>query len=234
MKCISCDFEHQANYCSNCGEYRETKKLSLTSILADALSTITNMDKGFLFNFKTLILNPRIITEDYILGKRRGILNPISFLIISVTIYLIVLSFFRIPKELVEFNDLPISTLEKVSREVGLFIRTNLKYFWILVILPLALTLKLVFRKYNYIENLAISSFIIGQASLIGIISYLIFKFPLIFDPVVYLVIFWLVYKIFRNKDRWESIALSGTALIFFIILLVIIVALIGVVQHFF
>ena len=230
MKCISCDFEHQENYCSNCGEYRETKKLSLTSILADALSTITNMDKGFLFNFKTLILNPRRITEDYILGKRRGILNPISFLIISVTIYLIVLSFFK--KQYIEVNTIDKNTIEKVSNEVGLFIRTNLKYFWILVILPLALTLKLVFRKYNYIENLAISSFIIGQASLIGIISYLIFRFPLIFDPVVYLVILWLVYKIFRTKDRLESSALSATALIFFIILLAIIVALIGVVQH--
>ncbi len=230
MKCISCDFEHQENYCSNCGEYREIKKLSLTSILADALSTITNMDKGFLFNFKTLILNPRRITEDYILGKRRGILNPISFLIISVTIYLIVLSFFK--KQYIEVNTIDKNTIEKVSNEVGLFIRTNLKYFWILVILPLALTLKLVFRKYNYIENLAISSFIIGQASLIGIISYLIFRFPLIFDPVVYLVILWLVYKIFRTKDRLESSALSATALIFFIILLAIIVALIGVVQH--
>lgn len=234
MKCISCDFEHHENYCSNCGEKRETRKLTLTSIVEDAFSSITNMDRGLLYNFKTLILAPQKITGDYILGKRRGILNPISFLIFSITIYLIVLSFFRIPKEIIEVDTISRSTIESVSREVGLFIRTNLKFFWILVILPLGLTLKIIYRKYNYIENLAISSFIIGQATLIGIISYLIFKFPLIFDPVVYLVILWLVYKIFRNKsDKVESILLSVTVLLFFIFLLIIMVGIMGVLQHF-
>ena len=235
MNCISCNFEHNEKYCPNCGEKSGTKKITFTSIIEDAFSSITNMDKGFLFNIKTLILNPQKITIDYVLGKRKGILNPVSFLIFSITIYLIVITFFKIPKEIIEESNFTKSELHKASNDVGFFIRANLKYFWILSIIPLGLSLKLIFKKYNYLEHLAISSFIIGQATLIGIISYLIFKFPLIFDPIVYLVILWLIYKIFNNNnnDKVESILLSLTILILFIIQLIIIIGIIGTVKYF-
>ncbi len=235
MNCISCNFEHNEKFCPNCGERNGIKKITLNSIIEDAFSSITNMDKGFLFNLKALILRPRKITIDYVLGKRKGILNPISFLIFSITIYIIVITFFKVPKELVEENSIAKSELEKAGNYVGLFVRTYLKYFWVLCIIPLGLSLKLVFRKYNFIEHLAISSFIIGQATLIGILSYLIFRFPLIIDPIVYLVILWLIYKIFKNtNDRIEAILISTTVLIIFIIQLIIIIGTIGVIKYFF
>ena len=234
MNCISCKFEHNEKYCPNCGERNGIKKITLNSIVEDAFSSITNMDKGFLFNLKALILHPRKITIDYLLGKRKGILNPISFLIFSITIYIIVITFFKVPKELVEENSITKSELEKASNNVGLFVRTYLKFFWVLCIIPLGLSLKLVFRKHNFIEHLAISSFIIGQATLIGILSYLVFRFPLIFDPVVYLVILWLIYKIFKNNnERIEAILISTTVLIIFIIQLIIIIGTIGVIKYF-
>ena len=234
MNCISCNFEHNEKYCPNCGEKKETKKITLTSVIEDTFSSITNMDKGFLFNIKTLIVNPQKITIDYILGKRKGILNPISFLIFSITIYLIVITFFKIPKELVEENNLTKTGLRKVSYDLGYFIRANIKYFWIFTIIPLAASLKLIFKKYNYLEYLAVSSFIIGQATLIGIISFLAFRFPLIFDPTVYFVILWLIYKIFKNNNaKLESVLLSLTILILFIIQLIITLGIIGIVKFF-
>lgn len=235
MNCISCNFEHNEKYCPNCGEKNGTKKITLSSIVEDSFSSITNMDKGLLFNIKALLLHPRKITIDYVLGKRKGILNPISFLILAITIYIIVITFFKVPKELVEENSITKSKLKETGNYVGLFIRTYLKYFWVLCIIPLGISLRLFFRKYNLIEHLAISSFIIGQATLIGILSYLIFRFPLILDPVVYLVILWLVYRIFKNNnDRIEAILISITVLILFIIQLIIIIGIIGGIKYFF
>ena len=233
MNCINCNLEHYEKYCPNCGEKKETKKITLTSIIEDTFSSITNMDKGFLFNIKTLIINPQKITIDYILGKRKGIFNPISFLIFSITIYLIVITFFKIPKELVDENNLTKTGLRKVSYDLGYFIRANIKYFWILTIIPLGAALKLIYKKYNYLEYLAISSFIIGQATLIGIISFLAFRFPLIFDPIVYLVIIWLIYKIFNKNSKLESVLISTTVLIIFIIQLIIIIGTMGVIKYF-
>jgi len=98
MICITCEEEHSEKFCPNCGERSGVKKITLTSILEDAFSTITNMDKGFLFNIKNLVINPRKTTTDYIFGKRRGILNPIAFLIMSITIYLVIESFVGLGK----------------------------------------------------------------------------------------------------------------------------------------
>ena len=54
------------------------------------------MEKGFLFNLKTLFVDPHKIVSEYISGRRKNIYNPISYLIITVTLYLIGDSFFPV------------------------------------------------------------------------------------------------------------------------------------------
>ncbi len=234
MKCINCNLKHHEKYCPNCGEKNGIKKLTLSSIIEDSISSITNMDKGFLFNIKALFLYPSKITIGYVLGKRKGILNPVSFLFLSITLYIIIINFFKIPKELVDENSISKYRGEKIGNYAGLFIRTYLKYFWILCIIPLGISLKLFFNKYNFIEHLAFSSFIIGQATLIGILSYIAFKIPLIFDPFVYLTILCLVYRIFKeNKDKFVAISIATAVLILFIAQLIIIMLAIGLIRYF-
>jgi len=46
------------------------------------------MDKGLLFNLKNLTLYPKKTILDYINGKRRQVLNPISYAIITISVYL--------------------------------------------------------------------------------------------------------------------------------------------------
>lgn len=230
MNCISCNFSHQEKFCPNCGEKNGVKKISFKSLSTDTLSSITNMDKGFLYNVKALTLQPRKIITDFIAGKRKGIFNPISFLILALTMYVIVLTFFSSQKEITATDHIYKSEIRQISEQVGLFIRTYLKYFWLFSIIPLAAALKLIFKTYNFMEHLAISSFIIGQATLIGIISFLVFRFPFIFDPIVYLVILGLVYQIFKIKnEKVESMLLSSAVLVLFFIQLAIIIVLIGV-----
>ena len=72
MICVSCTNEHQENFCPNCGERAGIPRITFKTISEDIFSTLTNMDKGFLFNIKALFLHPRKITIDYVLGKRKG------------------------------------------------------------------------------------------------------------------------------------------------------------------
>ncbi|WP_282043147.1 DUF3667 domain-containing protein [Winogradskyella flava] len=234
MICRSCNQEHNNNFCPNCGEKRDVEKITLTSMMSYAFVSVTNMDKGFLLNLKMLLLKPQRITSEYLNGKRKGILNPISFLILSVTLYLVVLELFKIPKKPSDISKLPSRTLEtlgNMSYKAGQFIRTYLKFFWILAIIPLGLAQKLIFRKYNFTEHLAISSFIIGQATLVGIISYLILRWPLIFDPVIYIMITWMVYRVFRTNNKLDSLLLAFVVLFLFILQLILITFLIGLSQ---
>lgn len=232
MICISCKTEHNAKFCPNCGENAEIKKITFKSIIKDAISTITNMDRGFLYNLKMLFVNPKLISNDYIFGKRKGILNPISFLILSVTMYLIMESLLSIPRVNTGVQKLHEAYLAKVSYAAGKYIRIYFKYFWILSIIPLAIATKIIFRKYNFTEHLAINSFILGQATLIGLLSYVIFKIDMPVNPLVYLLIVWLIYRIFlTSNERLETILMSFVALILFIFQLFIIALGIGVIM---
>ncbi len=231
MICISCNNEHEEKFCPNCGEKNGVKKITLPSIMEDTFISVTDMDKGFLYNLKSLVLNPKRITSDYINGKRKGILNPVSFLILSITFYLVMITFFKMPRPLGEKEVILGTTYGKFGYVIGKFITTNLKFFWILSIIPLATSIQLIFKKYNLIENLAISSFIMGLAILASGIGYLFFRIPIIFDPVLYLVIMWLVYKVFNEpKNRSEVFILAASVLFLFILHLALIMTIIGMI----
>ncbi len=231
MKCIACGHEHEAKFCPMCGERNAVDRISLSSILESSLASLINMDKGFLFNFKTLLIHPQELVLQYIKGKRKGILNPISFLIYTTTLYLIVISLLKLPKETVEAIQIPEAPLSKRAYEVGFFIREYIKFFWILSIIPLALSLKLIFRTYNYAEYLAMSSFIIAQSTFLGILSYLVFRIPLIFDPIVFALIYFLILRVFRNKSHLlEQLFSSLAALILFIIQWAILMICLGLI----
>jgi hypothetical protein len=231
MICISCKNEHSSDFCPNCGEKSSTKKITFTSIFEDTFSTITAMDRGVLYNVKSLFLRPQEFTSEYILGKRRGVLNPISFLIISTTVYLIIESMLRVPIANPELKLIPESDIQKVGYSAGKTIAIYFKYFWILCIIPLAISTKLIFRKYNFTEHLAINSFILGQATLIGLISFLITKIELTFNPIVYLLILWLVYSVFlKQKEKYDTLLMSIGALLLFILQLFVILMGIGLI----
>jgi hypothetical protein len=225
MICINCNNEHQENFCPNCGEQATVKKITFRSIFNDVFLTITNMDKGFLFNLKYLFLNPRKIVLDYIHGKRKGIFNPLSFLIISVTIYLIGESLFAVSNNNFENT----SKLKSIGYEAGQLIQGNFKYFWILSIIWLSFSSKLLFSGYNYAEHLVINSFIIGQVTLVGLIGFILFRIPIIFNPIIYILIFWMTYKIFKSKNKdWDIIFQLVVSTILFVLQLGLIVLFIA------
>jgi len=227
MNCISCQNEHNSNYCPNCGEESRTQKITLASILGGAIATVTNMDKGFLHNLKSLTLAPQKFTTYYIQGKRKGILNPVSYLIISVTVYLILMSILKLPSDLVEPNDIQNSSSEVGGHATGVFLGKNLKYFWILSIVPLGLAMKLMFhKKYSFLEHLAISSFIIGHATLAGLISYTLFRIPIFADPIIYISVLLLTYCIYKvDCKKIKSALASLAALTLFILFQFFIIA---------
>lgn len=231
MVCISCKSDHNSDYCPYCGEKSGTRKITFRSISEETFSTLTAMDRGVLFNVKSLLLRPQEFTTEYILGKRKGVLNPISFLIISTTLYLIIESMLRVPVANPESKLIPDSDIQKVGFAAGKQIALYFKYFWILSIIPLATSTKLIFGRYNFTEHLAINSFILGLATFVGLISYLFVRIDLPVNPLVYLMIYWLVYRVFvKPKEKYDTILMSVGALLLFVVQLFVIIMGIGMI----
>ncbi len=230
MTCINCHNEHKHKFCPNCGEKADVDKITFASLIQNGASTITNMDKGFLYNIKSLIVDPQKFVQDYIRGKRKGILNPISFLIICVTLYLIADSFVSYPAG--EKKDVSeMSGIRLVSYESGYLAHQYLKYFWILSVIWLSMSTKLFFGKYNFTEHLAINSFIIGVSTLFGgLIIY--FWIIMIFNPIIYLAMIWMLYKVHLVEDRKaDAILIAFGSIFFFFILFCIFILCMGAIK---
>jgi len=232
MTCINCHKEHEHKFCPNCGEKTNVDKITFASLIQNGASTITNMDKGFLYNIKSLIVDPKKFVQDYIKGKRKGILNPISFLIICVTIYLIADSFVESSGR----AKTDVSTLRSaklIGYEAGIIITEYLKYFWILSILWLSMATKFFVGKYNFTEHLAINSFVIGLSTLMGSVFLLVSK-AIVYNPIIYLFMGWLLYKIHivENK-KTDATLISFASIFFFFVILFIVMIVIGLIKHF-
>ena len=197
-------------------------------MLEAALSTVTNMDKGFLFNVKNLIFEPKKMMSDYIGGKRKGILNPISFLIIAVSLYLLVDVFIESP-QIERDRKITSAKMYEIGQEAGGFMKIYVKLIWILSIFLLSATTKLLFKKHNYAERLAISSFVIGQATLVALIGLVAFNWMLVVNPIAYLIIGLLVYQYFKKgKDKLLDFFFPIFCVLLFFIQLFVIMMLIG------
>jgi len=229
MQCINCRHEHEHPFCPQCGEKVAVPKITFNTIFYSAFSTISNMDKGFLLNVRKLLFSPKRFVKGYIAGKRKHVFNPISFLIISITVYILVNSFIK--KEIVA-DDIAKMDSYKIGYEAGQFIKSYLKYFWVLGIIWLSLATKVFFSRFNYAEHLAINAFVMGQATLFGILFFVFTKLPILLNPVVYLSILWMTYQIHKRKRRdmntfWEAVG----AVVFFFIQLLVIVTVIGILR---
>lgn len=232
MVCISCDNEHMENFCPNCGERAGIQRITLQSVFNEVFYSFTSMDKGIFYNLKYLTLNPKQLITEYIKGKRKGIYNPLTFLIIATTIYVILDGLIDIPTKEVIIETTDESKKSRIylaGVEAGHLIRDYLKYFWVLTVFWLSTSTRLLFGKYNLIEHISINSFVLGFATLAGTLGVFFFNLPLPFNPIVYIIILITIYRIFEvKKDKFSTVIQTVFSLLFFIVQVYLTLFIIG------
>ncbi|HAA16396.1 MAG TPA: hypothetical protein DCE41_33705 [Cytophagales bacterium] len=231
MKCLNCQYEHEEKFCPNCGQKADIPKITFESVILSGITTLTSMDQGFFFNFRELFLRPKALVKDYLNGRRKSILNPVSYLILCTTVYLIIVRLVDAgPPPVMEYyeeNREKMPGLTEGSYSTGKFIGENLKYFWILSIFWLSFSTKLIFKKLNLAEHMALNAFTLGQATLITSVSEFFMTWPIFFNPLPFLFLMVLTYKIFQTK-KWdiEAMVQSFLSILLFIIQFLLIMVL--------
>jgi len=229
MTCIACNHIHEERFCPNCGEKSQVVPITFKSIINSFFSGVLNMDKGFLYNLKYLTIRPKEVIQGYIKGKRKGIYNPLSYLFMTIIVFLVIDSL--LPHATTEMIENP-SEVRKMGREAGKFVGAYFKYFWLTSIIWLSLVTKFFYRKNNLAEHLTINSFIIGHATLFSLIGLLLFRWIILFNPIIYLVIGYMLFVVHSENGKVSDNIISSIASIFFyIVLLFLILLLIGYIR---
>ncbi len=232
--CISCDYQHTERYCPNCGEISNLRKITFKAVFVEAFSTFTNMDKGFLYNLRGITFNPQTFIQGYLSGKRKGIFNPISYLIISISLYLIFENIFPVVAPNLPSDTTQDTILYKIGFEAGKIITQYFKFFWIMSVFFLAAPSAFLYGKRNFAEHVTIACFLIGHSTLFVAFLTPLVKVPLIFNYVLYLFILILHFRFYLNKeDKAGSLIISFLVVLVFFVGLFLFIILLGAISYF-
>ncbi len=228
MICKNCEQNFNGNYCSNCGQNSNVRKVDYKYLISEIPNSIFQINRGFLFTLKELFTKPGHSIREFLEGKRKKHFKPIAFIIFTSTLY--VLAHYFIGNQ--TFIDDAISGYNAASKEENSalinWISKNQTYV-ILILVPffsLASYLAFIKSKYNYFEHLVLNIYITGQQMFI----YFIFSF--IFDRNGYLILlplllgmtfnFWTYIQFFNNKNTFKKILhILLTYLIFILVMII-------------
>ena len=161
----NCNNQFQGNFCNNCGQPSNVKRINADYVLHE-IKHVLHLEHGILFTVKKLSLNPGININNYLSENRSRLVKPIIFIIIPSLIYSLIINFFHIEDNNVTFKeDGVITTPSKIFK----WIQAHYGYVNIIIGVLIAFWLKLFFKKsnYNVFEILISLCFIMGIAMLI-------------------------------------------------------------------
>lgn len=179
--CKNCKSDFEGNFCNNCGQKLITKRITLKKSIAWIFSSVFNLDKGFFFTTKELILKPGETINNFLNGVTVRYMHPFRFLFIWATISALIGIYLNVYEETeLMVNRMAGQTEEQLekSREMLKSFNQYMSFVMMAMIPFIAFGTYLVNRskKLNYAEHLVMVAYGNGSSIVIGlplILAYL-------------------------------------------------------------
>jgi hypothetical protein len=218
MDCSACNTPINGNYCTNCGQKYDNKKLGFKSVLSDILSSLTDVEKSVFLNIYSIIRYPKKVINNYWEGFRGYYYKPGRMLFYFVTIA-------------------GISTYVLKGRLFGLtFSSQGLSEgltFCIFFFPILSLSSFLTYWRYkkNYLEHLVATIYLVSAFGIIFLIieslaTYLEFVTDIGSMWIIPLVCFILIWKAILFTTPAKPIKVLVNSILEFVVLVVVFAAL--------
>ena len=104
MNCKNCDTEVIQNYCPNCGQPAQLKRIN-GHYITHEIEHVLHFERGILYTIRELLTNPGENVRHYISENRSRLVKPIIFIIVTSLLYSISTQFFHIEDGYVKFED---------------------------------------------------------------------------------------------------------------------------------
>lgn len=180
MTCKNCNNEFEGEFCNYCGQSSKVERINWKYLSNSIADNVFQINRGFLYTAKKLLLNPGKSLKDFFLGRRVNFYKPFAFLLISTTIFLLSTELIGNESFVDDFfNGLRDASFDKMNKSADFsaldFIVKNQTYVFLLLVPLFSIASFLSFRKskYNFSEHLILNLFILGEQLLI----YSLFSF---------------------------------------------------------
>lgn len=201
--CKKCNSKLHGNYCSECGHPQEIERINGHYLMSE-IGSILNLQKGFFFTLKELLIRPGKNINTFISVDRNRLVKPIMFILICSLTYTIFEQIFGFRDG---YIDLQFEGSDPAIRLIFQWISQNYGYSNILMSLFVAIWIKIFYRKYGYniYEILILLLFVSGMQmlmfSLLGALEGLT-KIPILSFGTYFVLIyaFWATAQFFDKR----------------------------------
>jgi hypothetical protein len=234
--CKNCVHTFQGNFCSNCGQKTNTKRIDWNYVYDELKYTFLHFNNGLLYTSKQLYTRPGYMIREFLEGKRVKHYKPILMVFVLAGITGFLMHYVKI-EQLVhithnKFN----SNNPDFSKKTILWITNHYTIVELLLLPIISLASWISFRKwgYNFIENIIINSFATSQRLLFSIITFPVLFFVdkeslyiknLINLPEFGLTI-WTFWQLYSEKSIgqkiWRIVLFGIMTLLIFIVMTII------------
>lgn len=244
-KCRSCNSVISGNYCSECGQKVIHERFTVSSFVQTLLAAF-NLEKGFLFTVKELFIHPGNAVNDYLSGKTKPYVNPLTYLLVIGGVYSFLLLKLNIFDAGMEAIGTPSPTTDEamaLQNKWFTFYKNIINFIPLLLIPFISLASKWVYksRQLYYGEFLIINSFLFVQILvLIVVLAPIVLIAPPIAEVfpfiTLFIIIAYLSYSlksIFREsffRSLVKAILSLLLGYLLFVIFFVLIISIIAVV----
>jgi hypothetical protein len=246
MTCKNCGEEISGDFCSNCGQKTKVDRINAKYILSEIPNTFLQIDTGLFFTIKEFFIRPGNSIRDYLEGKRKNYIRPLSYVLLLSTFYALVAN---LVSETTFLGEVVLGMAEggssaksdPVLSTVLQWIAENHAYSTVLFLPFFSISSLIAFKKYryNFFEHFVINAYITGQQAIIYsffvLVQYLgnidFYYYPIISLSLSIGFAFWAFIQLFSPAGKINSFLRTLTAYILcYMIILAFIV--IGFIVH--
>lgn len=164
--CKNCGALTNGLYCSNCGQKPVPERITFHYIWHEIVHFFTHTEKGFFFTSWNLLKTPGLVVKDFIDGRRKNYQKPVSYYLIWIGLYSLILYFFE-----KAFGE---NKVVSFANYFGPGETTKFAISHLNIVLTLLLPVQAVYvylllmqNQYNYVEALVVMLYAIGTLILL-------------------------------------------------------------------
>lgn len=89
--CSNCGAPRSGDYCAQCGQRHLRQRMTFASVAKRVFSEVTDIDRGFLHTTLGMVIRPGQVVKDYVSGRQKPYVNPLTYFLLGATLQLLVL-----------------------------------------------------------------------------------------------------------------------------------------------
>jgi hypothetical protein len=217
ITCKNCGQTFKGNYCNHCGQSSKTHRLNYASIWVDIRLGLFHFNDKLAFTTRQLFERPGHAIREYIEGKRLKYFQPVSYVIVVGSVYVLLSLYF--PIHIIVDSDGSRSVFAGMGyNEANQWLIRHYSQLMLATVPLLAISTFVIFRKqgYNFVEHLVISCYATGQRLLLLIVTfplqYLVdhtaynqsYKWVIV--VVEFLLAYWIYSQFFKDLSKAKTL----------------------------